>query len=74
MSSNLAEIPIAAAEVVRLAFRLGVLVDEVSQDLQPRELVAQNLPDSWATALPDATLSEVQEELDAVHAREVSQQ
>ena len=59
---------------MRFAFRLGVLVDHVSEDLQPRELIVQGLPESWATALPDVTVSEVQEELDVIHAREVSQQ
>jgi monodictyphenone polyketide synthase len=58
--------------VVRVAFRLGVLVDEVSQNLQPRDLAATDSPDSWAFVLPDVTPEEVQRELDDIHAKEVS--
>jgi monodictyphenone polyketide synthase len=58
--------------VVRVAFRLGILVDEVSQNLQPRDLTATDSLDSWAFVLPDVTPEEVQRELDDIHAKEVS--
>jgi hypothetical protein len=69
LSSTLSDVPVAGAEVIRIAFRLGVFVDEVSQNLQPRDLDAL---ESWAIALPEAVESEVLEELDIIHAREVS--
>ena len=72
LSPTLADLPFAGAEVVRLAFRLGVLVDEVSQNLQPRDLTGQGGLDSWAYVIPDVAADDVQKELDAIHAREVS--
>lgn len=70
LAPTLADIPRTGAEVVRIAFRLGVLVDEVSQNLEPRDPTAS--PDTWACVVPEVTVDEVQNELDAVHAREVS--
>lgn len=70
LSPALADIPVAGAEVVRVAFRLGVLVNEVSQNLEPRDLTSS--PDSWAYVIPDMTAADVQRELDAIHARDVS--
>jgi hypothetical protein len=72
LSPTLADFPLAGAEVVRLAFRLGVLVDEVSQNLQPRDLTGSGSPDSWAYIVSDVTADDVQKELDTIHAREVS--
>lgn len=69
LSPTLADIPLAGAEVVRAAFRLGVLVDEVSQNLEPRDLT--NSPDTWAYVVPDVAAGEVQKELDAIHTKEV---
>ena len=57
---------------MRQAFRLGVLVDEVSQNLQPRDVTDTSTPDSWAYVLPDVAGDEVQQELNAIHAKEVS--
>ena len=70
--SSGAELPLAGAQVVRQAFRLGVLVDEVSQNLQPRDSIDTGTPDTWAYVLPDVAVDEVQEELNAIHAKEVS--
>ena len=72
LSLTLADLPAAGAEVVRLAFRLGVLVDEVSQNLQPRDMTNQSGLDSWAYVIPDVAAEDVQKELDAIHAMEVS--
>ena len=72
LSTTLADLPKAAAEVVRLAFRLGVLVDEVSQNLQPRDTQSPGLPDSWAYVVANVKASDVQKELDAIHVRTVS--
>jgi monodictyphenone polyketide synthase len=72
LSPNLVDLPIAGAEVVRTAFRLGVLVDQVSQNLQPREPAASDsgTPDTWAYVIPDVTPDRVQRELDDIHAKE----
>ena len=63
--------PLAGAEVIRIAFRLGVLVDEVSQNLQSRQPLEAGTGDSWAYVIPDVTADEVQRELDAIHTTEV---
>lgn len=55
---------------MRQAFRLGVLVEEVSQNLQPRDLTDTGTPDTWAYVLPDVAADEVQQELNAIHAKE----
>ncbi|KAK4118009.1 hypothetical protein N657DRAFT_675829 [Parathielavia appendiculata] len=70
LSPNLVDLPIAAAEAVRTAFRLGVVVDQVSQNLQPRDLSDPSTPDSWAYVIPDVTPERVQKELDSIHAKE----
>lgn len=57
---------------MRQAFRLGVLVDEVSQNLQPRDMTDTSTPDTWAYVLPDVAADDVQQELNAIHAKEVS--
>ncbi|KAK4234621.1 polyketide synthase [Achaetomium macrosporum] len=69
LASTLADMPSAGAEVIRIAFRLGILVGEVSQNLQPRA-VDGGPGDSWAYVMPDAAAAEVQKELDALHAAE----
>ncbi|KAG0650226.1 polyketide synthase [Hyphodiscus hymeniophilus] len=70
LSPTLADIPLVAAEVVRIAFRLGTLVDEVSQNLQPRDLTDKGSPDTWAYVIPDVNSDDVQSELDSIHAAE----
>ncbi|KAI1421559.1 putative polyketide synthase [Xylaria sp. FL1777] len=70
VAPTIADLSLTGAEVVRQAFRLGLLVHEVSQNLQPRDLTDTNAPDSWAYVLPNVEAEEVQQELDAIHARE----
>lgn len=70
LSPTLADLPLAGAEVIRVAFKLGVLVDEVSQNLQPRSIDG-GTGDSWAYVVPDALASDVQNELDSIHSAEV---
>lgn len=72
LSSTLADIPLAGAEVTRLAFRLGVLVYEISLNLQPRDLRSPDAPDSWAYVIPNVEADVVQKELDAIHTKEVT--
>jgi len=72
LSSTVADLPLAGAEVVRVAFRLGVLVYEVSQNLQPCQPSTEAGPgESWAYVVPDVAADEVQKELDAIHSVEV---
>ncbi|KAE9364958.1 putative polyketide synthase [Stipitochalara longipes BDJ] len=70
LASTVADLPITGAQVVRQAFRLGVLVAEVSQNLQPRDLTDTSTPDTWAYVLPDVSADEVQQELDSIHVKE----
>jgi Starter unit:ACP transacylase in aflatoxin biosynthesis len=72
LAPTVADLPLAGAQVVRQAFRLGVLVDELSQNLQPRDLTDTGTPDTWAYVLPEVAADEVQQELNAIHAKEVS--
>jgi hypothetical protein len=71
LSPTLADVPFAGAEVVRVAFRLGVLVDAVSQNLQLRQLSEASSGDSWAYVVFGLTADEAQMELDAIHMTEV---
>nr|A0A411PQP9.1 RecName: Full=Atrochrysone carboxylic acid synthase Agnpks1; Short=ACAS; AltName: Full=Agnestins biosynthesis cluster protein pks1; AltName: Full=Non-reducing polyketide synthase Agnpks1 [Paecilomyces divaricatus]QBG38888.1 nr-PKS [Paecilomyces divaricatus] len=66
LASTVADLPITGAQVIRQAFRLGILVDEVSQNLQPRDATDTSTPDSWAYVLPNVSASEVQQELDTM--------
>jgi monodictyphenone polyketide synthase len=70
LSPTLADLPLAGAEVVRVAFRLGVLVADVSQNLQPTDETGNR--GSWAYVIPNVALKEAEEELTAIHTREVS--
>lgn len=70
MSQSMSDIPLAGAEAVRTAFRLGVLVDEVSQNLEPRE--EGTTPDTWAIVVTGVTESGVQKELDTIQSKAVS--
>ncbi|KAJ5711073.1 Acyl transferase/acyl hydrolase/lysophospholipase [Penicillium malachiteum] len=67
-ANSVTDLPSSGALAVRLAFRLGVLVDEVSFTLQPRDTTGS--PDSWAYVLPDVTGPEVQGELDRIQAKQ----
>jgi hypothetical protein len=66
VSPTLADMPVTGAEVVRMAFRLGILVHEVSRNLQAP--TSDGGPgDSWAYVVPDAVAADIQSELDAFH-------
>ncbi|KFA54249.1 hypothetical protein S40293_07813 [Stachybotrys chartarum IBT 40293] len=70
ISSHVSDLPLAGAQVIRQAFRLGVLVDEVSNNLFSASIAGPGSPESWAYVFPDVTAVDVQQELDAVHTRE----
>lgn len=71
LAPAVSDLPLTGAQVVRQAFRLGVLVHEVSHNLQPRDLADTSAPDSWAYVLPNVGPEEVQQELDTIHNKEV---
>ncbi|RAK79032.1 putative polyketide synthase [Aspergillus fijiensis CBS 313.89] len=67
LAATLADLPSSAAQVVRQAFRLGIVVDEVSQNLQPRETTTPSAtPDPWAYVIPGVMAEEVQQDLDVL--------
>ncbi len=70
LAASVSDLPITGSQVIRQAFRLGVLVDEVSQNLQPRDETGS--PDPWAYVLPDVNAAELQKELDLYQAKAVS--
>lgn len=72
LSSSLADLPTTGALVVGIAFRLGVVVDDVSQNLQPRPTAESGSGESWAYVVPDVSPDEIQKELDTIQRTEVS--
>ncbi|KAH8646188.1 putative polyketide synthase [Xylariales sp. PMI_506] len=71
VSQSLSDLVVAGVQAVRTGFRLGLVVDEVSQNLKPRQITPEPGPgDSWAYVVPDITAPEVQKELDAIHKAE----
>ncbi|KAI0417496.1 putative polyketide synthase [Xylaria grammica] len=70
LAPTVSDLTSTGAQVVRQAFRLGVLVHEVSQNLQPRDLADTGSPSSWAYVLPNVSPTEVQQELDAIRIRD----
>ena len=67
LSSTAAELPWAGADVVRLAFRMGIHVQGVSENLEPRDLTES--PDTWAYVVHNVDPTAAQNELDALHTR-----
>ena len=68
LSSTSADLPLAGADAVRLAFRLGIHVQGVSENLEARDL--SESPDTWAYVVHNVDPTAAQNELDALHARE----
>ncbi|KAH6640304.1 putative polyketide synthase [Chaetomium tenue] len=69
LSPTLADVAEVGAEAVRVSFRIGVLMDEVSQNLHPRPSDGSQ-GGSWAYVVQDITVEEAQSELDAFHKAE----
>jgi monodictyphenone polyketide synthase len=69
LSYVLADLPFAGSEAVRVAFRLGLVVHEVSQDLQ--SFTGAQACDSWAYVVSGVSHEEVQNELDSIQEVEV---
>ena len=68
ISSNAAELPLAGADAVRLAFRLGVHVHMVSEILEPRDLTEK--PATWAYVVHNVDPTVAQRELEAYNFRQ----
>ena len=64
LSSSLANFPSAGADAVRLAFRMGVHVQSVSEKLEPRDL--SEIPDTWAYVVHNCDPPAVRSNLDAM--------
>ncbi|KUJ11670.1 putative polyketide synthase [Mollisia scopiformis] len=69
LSSTIADIPLAGADAVRLAFRLGIHVQGISENLEGREL--SESPDTWAYVVHNVDPVAAQEELDIMHSKEM---
>lgn len=68
LSPTLAELPLAGVDAVCLAFRMGVLVSEISADLEARD--PNEAPDTWAFVVHNVVPDDAQRELDAFRVRE----
>ncbi|KAK8113417.1 hypothetical protein PG984_013943 [Apiospora sp. TS-2023a] len=68
LSPCVSDLAVAGAEVIRIAFRLGVVVDRISQSLETRDPTAP--PGSWASVVADTAVEDIQSELDAMHKSE----
>lgn len=68
LSPTLAELPLAGADSVRLAFRMGVLVSSISSNLEAMD--PNESPDTWAYVVHNVIPVDAQRELDAFCKRE----
>jgi hypothetical protein len=69
LSTSLPELALAGSESVRVAFRLGVHVDSVSQSLEARE--SDGTLSSWAYVVTGLAQSDIQKELDRFNSETV---
>ncbi|KAF2017041.1 putative polyketide synthase [Aaosphaeria arxii CBS 175.79] len=70
LAATVADLPVIGAQVLRQAFRLGVFVNQVSENLQHRDPNDDGPLDSWAYVLPNVAPKNVQEQLDTIQKRE----
>jgi monodictyphenone polyketide synthase len=68
LSPTLRFMPLAGADAVRLAFRMGIHVQSVSENLESRDDSEKS--ESWAYVIHNASQADVQKELDTIHSRE----
>ena len=68
LSATRSELPLAGADAVRLAFRLGIHVQGVSGNLEVRDL--SETPDTWAYVVHDVDPSAAQKALDGLQIKE----
>ncbi|KAJ5697002.1 hypothetical protein N7536_007414 [Penicillium majusculum] len=67
VSTSLDDLVIAGIEVLRIAFRIGVFVGDVSQNLEAVDAASS---DSWAYVVYGLTVDKAQKELDDIQAKE----
>jgi monodictyphenone polyketide synthase len=63
-----ADLPLAGADAVRLAFRMGIHVQGVSENLEARDLSGN--PGTWAYVVHNVDPDVAQKELDVIHTSE----
>ncbi|CAO2648474.1 Nn.00g077410.m01.CDS01 [Neocucurbitaria sp. VM-36] len=63
-----ADLPLAGADAIRLAFRMGIHVQGVSENLEARDLSGE--PETWAYVVHNVDHAAAQKELDMIHASE----
>ena len=68
LSATLADLVLAGADAARLAFRMGIYVQGVSNNLEARDL--SESPDTWAYVIHNVDPVAAQKELNAMHSRE----
>lgn len=66
LTKALPDIVASGSEAVRIAFRLGVYVDALSQTLESR--IPDAAPGSWAYVVTEITEDAIQAELDRLNA------
>jgi monodictyphenone polyketide synthase len=69
-SPTLADLPKLGSEALRIAWRMGVLVNDISQSIESQELGTE--PESWAAVVMNLDENTVQKELDNFNASTVS--
>ncbi len=69
-SPTLADLPKVGSEALRIAWRMGVLVNDISQGIEPQELGTE--PESWAAVVMDMDEDTVRKELDDFNTSTVS--
>lgn len=70
VSANLSDIASYGVESVRIAFRMGIHVDNISQSLEARE--PEGSPKSWAYVVTGVSAEVIQKELDLFNKETVS--
>lgn len=69
-STTISDLPRIGSEAIKIAMRMGVVVQNLSQNLESREMDAA--PDSWAYVVIGLDEQAVQEELDSFNTSTVS--
>lgn len=72
LSTSLDELVSAGVEVLRIAFRMGVYVCDVSQNLEPTD-PASGDRDTWAYVVHGVSAEEAESELSRLYSDDVSQ-
>lgn len=69
-STSMSDLANVGTEAVRVGFRMGIHVDQVSRSLEARE--PDNSPESWAYVVTGVTSDVIQQELDRFNKETVS--